>query len=121
MSQSAPPPPEGYPEIVLLDRANVLLRISLGLNTRSDRRWRVRGGTGLDRGQITLSSPADRLDGDGQMPMTERELLAGLLGLDGPVGPAGYLVEDSYDHYREAIDRAEGRPPRVIAEPLPWA
>jgi hypothetical protein len=113
--------PIDYPEIVLLDRANVRLRLRLGLETRSGRRWRVQAGDLDAYGQLTISSPPERRAADGSMTEADRVALAHLLGLAATVGPDGHLVEDSYDHYVEALDRAEGRAPRLIPDPLPEA
>jgi hypothetical protein len=116
--RAAPPDDTEYPEIVHLDRASVILRIRLGLQRRSDKAWSVRGGVGTAYGWITVASPPSRCDGYlGTMSDEDRRELADLLGLDEPVQSQGYAVADSFDHYREAIDRAEGRAPRVVAEP----
>ena len=42
--------------------------------------------------------------------------LAALLGLE-RVHPQGWKIAASHEHYREALDRAAGRPVRKIAEP----
>jgi hypothetical protein len=50
----------------------------------------------------------------------DRVELAHLLAIPEPLDPTGYVIPDSYDHYRAAIDRAEGRPPRVVPQEHPW-
>ena len=46
----------------------------------------------------------------------DRAALARLLGMDAD-RPQGVQVAASPEYYREYIDRAEGRPPRLIATP----
>lgn len=105
---------DDYPEITELDRPSVLVRLTLALRSRSQTRWRVAGGSGLEYGILTITGPA------GALTEAEQAELTQLLGLDALVGPR-CVIDDSYDHYVEFIDRAEGRTPRVIGEPAPWA
>lgn len=110
--------PDEYPPIDHLDRASVILRIRLGLQTRSGKAWSVTGGRGTGYGWITVSSPpARRIRPFDKISEADRRELTELLGLAEPVHHQGYAIPDSYDYYRAAIDRAEGRVPRVIAEP----
>lgn len=51
------------------------------------------------------------------MTEADRLELGELLGLGGVVAPDGVSVPDGHDYYTEFIDRAEGRRPRVQAEP----
>lgn len=104
---------DDYPEITELDRPSVLLRLALALRSRSQTRWRVSGGSGLAYGILTITGP------DGALTDAERTELTRLLGLDTLVGPR-CVIEDSFDHYVEFLDRAEGRTPRVIGETAPW-
>jgi hypothetical protein len=123
MTSSQRPTPEAlaaYPEIVLLDKTSVILRITLALNARSDRRWRVHGGTGFDRGRLIITAPADRLDASGGMGEADRVELGRLLGLPEPTDPEGVGVVETYADYIHAIDLAEGRIPRVEPEIYPW-
>jgi hypothetical protein len=48
----------------------------------------------------------------GHMAPPERAELAKLLGMDRPVHYQGQSIPSGHDHYREWIDRAEGRTPR---------
>lgn len=116
----SPRPPQAlpaaeYPEIVHLDRANVILRIRLALQTRSGKQWSVKGDKGTAYGWIRISSPPRRLlpGFGGIMSEEDRVELTQLLGLEDLVHQQGHQVPDSYDFYREHIDRAEGRVPRV--------
>jgi hypothetical protein len=122
MSYTTPPPEvlAGYPSIVHLDKASVILRISSGLTRRSRLRWDVYGGPLGSYGRLTIASPPNRRDAGGAMSENDRRELAALLGLDGPVGPEGAVIVGGSDHYVEYIDRAEGRAPRVIGETHPW-
>lgn len=117
-----PTPINLYPPIVQLDRATVCLRIRLGLQGRSRMRWTVKGGQAgdLDYGRLVISSPPERRTADGLMAEADRAELTQLLGLDELAGGGGVVVEDSHDHYIAMIDRAEGRAPRLVPEPLLW-
>lgn len=124
-----------------LSRAAVIARIRIALKRRSGKVWSVTGGTGIDWGWITINAPPARRTWrerevpnpenlsrptyeeydtgrpGGHTSPAERAELGRLLGLAGPVHGQGERIPASHDHYREYLDRAEGRPPRVIAQP----
>lgn len=118
-----------YPPIDHLDRANVILRIRLALRKRSGKDWGVTGGRGTAYGWLRISAPPRRMQGAtgrmqgatgrvgatfGAMTMADGRELSALLGEGVIVSASGVSVPDSHDHYREYIDRAEGRAPRVV-------
>lgn len=106
-----------YPPIVHLDRASVCLRIRQALRARSDRDWSVMGGRGTAWGWLRITAPPSRRGGASELsPISDEDQaeLARLLDLPPDVVRAqGVSVGDTNDHYREFIDRAEGRTPRV--------
>ena len=124
-----------------LTRADAIKRIKAGLERRSGVKWSVTGGTGTAYGWLRIDAPPSRrtwhrvadatqYDSNGHPRYVEvndpskkygfagkedRDLLAKLLGKE-TVHIQGEQVPASNDHYREYIDRAEGREPRKIAE-----
>lgn len=107
----------------------MILRIRLALRKRSSKDWSVRGGRGSAYGWLTIASPPSRMEGQitgrvgamyGVMPEADRFELGELLGLGGVVDASGVSIPDTHDHYREYIDRAEGRAPRVQGQDY-WA
>lgn len=94
-----------------LSRNAVTSRIRAALKRRSGKRWSVTGGRGTAYGWITIDAAPGR-----SMTDAERAELATLLGLD-TVHHQGVSIPSSNDYYREYIDRAEGRAPRVIGRP----
>lgn len=108
-----------YPVIAHLDQTSVILRISIGLRSRSALLWVVRGGPLEDYGRLVVSSPSDRREPDGTMTEADRTELAGLLDLP-EVGPRGAVIVGGTAHYTEFIDRAEGRAPRIYGQVHDW-
>lgn len=125
-----------------LDRNEVIRRIRAALQRRSGKPWSVTGGRGTAWGWITIDAPPalrtwrsrlkadaspaqlpedyeeyDSGQPDGYSSPADRQELAKLLGLDHPVHFQGVQVASSSDHYREYLDRAEGRAPSTIAKP----
>lgn len=121
-----------------LDRASVIRRISAALKARSGKAWSVTGGKGTAYGWLRIDAPPKartwhhrptegmedvpgayiEVEDGGAYGHTGPELraeLAQLLGLPS-VHHQGVSVPASNDHYREYIDRAEGRTPAKIAE-----
>lgn len=94
-----------------LSRNTVTARIRAALRRRSGKRWSVTGGRGTAYGWITIDAAPSR-----SMTEAERAELATLLALD-TVYHQGVSILASSDYYREYIDRAEGRAPRVIGRP----
>jgi len=110
-----------------MDRNQTIAAIKTGLKHRSGKTWSVTGGKGTAYGwlRITSTPSARRFDFDGVSParpgcgymsLTDRQELATLLGLD-RVDADGISIPSSWNHYREYIDRAEGRTPSVIGTP----
>jgi hypothetical protein len=98
-----------------MDRNETIKTIRTALRKRSGKAWSVRGGTGTAWGWITISSPPARsADKWGSMTDAEAKELGELLGFDRPVHHQGASIAASDKHYREFIDRAEGRKPSVI-------
>lgn len=119
------------------DRDDTIRRIRTALQRRSGKSWSVTGGRGTSWGWITIDAPPSRrtwssrlkpdaspakLPSDyeeydtgepnrGCMSPAERKELGELLGLDGPAHHQGVSIAASSDHYREYIDRSEGREP----------
>jgi hypothetical protein len=99
-----------------LSREETIKAIRKALKARSGKTWSVRGGTGTAWGWIRISSPPARSDAYGRMSPEETTELHELLGLKHYGGSQGVQVPDSSAHYREFIDRAEGRTPSVIGQ-----
>lgn len=143
---AAPPPPDpfaGYPP-PCTDRDETIARIRAALKRRTGRPWSVTGGKGTAWGWIRIDAPPARrtwrsrplphnpggyLPGKenwedydsgepgGYMSPAERAELGAALGLDHPAHHQGVQVAASGDYRTEYVDRAEGRPPRCIAQP----
>lgn len=122
-----------------MDRDEAIRRIRAGLRERTGRRWSVTGGRGTAWGWLTIDTPPaertwrwrlpaglpdepdnyevyDSSQVGGHMSPAAREELAQALGLRS-VGWQGESIPSSSDHYREYVDRAEGREPSVIGRP----
>ena len=123
-----------------LDRNTTITRIRDALRRRSGKAWSVTGGSGTAWGWITVDAPPARrtahwvqrpgTDGNpgdydnvdtgvkeyGHITPAEAAELAKLLGLDS-IHHQGVSIAASSDHYREYVERAEGRSPSVIARP----
>jgi hypothetical protein len=123
-----------------LDRDTAIARIKAALRRRSGKAWSVTGGRGTAWGWIHIDAPParrtwQRFDTGGTDPTgrphyadrdtgrpghnaspADRAELAALLGLE-TVHLQGESIPASSAHYTEYVDRAEGRPPRVIAQP----
>jgi hypothetical protein len=129
-----------------LTRNAVIKRIKAALEKRSGKKWSVTGGRGTAHGWLTIDAPPARrtwhrvakddtrnetgdlyygdVDGGpgfaGHTSPDDRAELAKLLGLRtglaSDVHHQGISIPSSHDHYREFIDRAEGRKPAKIAE-----
>lgn len=100
-----------------MDRNETIAEIKKALQQRSGKPWSVTGGKGSAYGWIKIISPPKRCREFGSMTDMERVELGELLGLDRPVHHQGCSVPSSSAHYREYVDRANGRKPAVIAEP----
>lgn len=123
------------------DRNAVIKRIKSALERRSGKKWSVTGGSGTAWGWIQIDAPPgrrtwrSRLKPDAspaQLPEdyeeydsgqaggysspADRAELGRLLGMDGPVHFQGQQVPASSDHYREFVERAEGRPVTKLAQ-----
>lgn len=111
-----------------MERGAVIARIKAALKARSGKAWSVTGGKGTAYGWLHISAPPARcrFTWDGLEPaqgetghcpsLAERLELGKLLGRTEPIHPQGESVAASHAHYREYIDRAEGRTPRAIAQ-----
>lgn len=123
-----------------MERSEAIRRIKAGLEWRSGKRWSVTGGHGTAWGWLTIDAPPSRRTWDNRlksggksgypedyeeadtgepghfMSPGDREELGRLLGNGGPVHFQGRQVPASDDHWREYIDRAEGRTPAKVAE-----
>ena len=93
-----------------MDRASVIKRIRAGLKQRSGKEWSVTGGTGTAYGWLEISAPPRRRLEHGQLTPEDAKELKELLN---ETAMPPYSVPASHDHYREYIDRAWGRTPRV--------
>jgi len=124
-----------------LSRNTVIKRIKTALERRSGKSWSVTGGRGTAWGWLTIDAPpARRTFGNrlkvgavtdrpedyeeydtgkpgGYTSPADRAELGKLLGLDGSAHCQGVSIASSNQHYREYIDRAEGRSPSTIAQP----
>jgi hypothetical protein len=101
-----------------LTRETVIQRIKSALERRSGKKWSVTGGRGTTRGWLKISSPPQRRDRYGRMTPEDRAGLAALLGVSpARIRPDYESIPDQDDYYREYIDRAEGREPRVRGKP----
>lgn len=124
-----------------MDRNEVIIQIKAALYRRSRKHWSVTGGRGTAWGWIQITSlPArqtwgHRLKADaspahspedyeeydtgqrgGYMSPADRAELGVLLGLHGPCHCQGVNIAASTEHYREYLERAEGRQPAKIAQ-----
>lgn len=121
------PPQPPQPRSTSIDRADAIRLIRAGLQARSGRPWSVTGGRGTAYGWLHIRAPPKRLTSDWNGGPTEpgkaryylatadREELARLLGKEW-VDAGGESVPSGSDHYREYIDRAEGRKPSVLGK-----
>jgi len=112
-----------------LSRNAVIRRIRVALERRSGKTWSVTGGRGTAYGWITIDAPPRRRGWDlegtqrveagrtGYASLSDRRDLATLLGLPGFVHAQGQMIPAGHDYYREFLDRAEGRAPRVHGTP----
>ncbi len=130
----------GFKEVMTNDRDETIRRIKAALQRRSGVSWSVTGGRGTAWGWITIDAPparrtwSHRLKADAspaQLPSdyeeydcgepgrctspTDRAKLRELLGIDEDCHQ-GVSIPASSAHYREYIDRAEGRTPATIAK-----
>jgi hypothetical protein len=100
-----------------LSKAGAIARIKAALRIRSKRTWSVVGGRGTSWGWITVIAPPKRTDEFGSMTADDQKELAFLFGLPSLVSHQGLSIPASSQYYQEFVDRAEGKPPSVIAEP----
>lgn len=122
------------------DRDETIQRIRTALKRRSGKAWSVTGGRGTAWGWIHIDAPPARRTAHtrrkagatfdrpedyetvntgspgGYTTDEDRKELGELLGFDKPAHYQGHSVAASSAHYREFIDRAEGRTPTKIAE-----
>ena len=98
-----------------MDRKEALTRIKRGLESRSGKRWSVKGGRGTAWGWLTVSAMPAALDEFGDLRQTDRAELATLLDLP-MVHHQGVSIPASSDFWREYVDRAEGTTPTVRGE-----
>lgn len=98
------------------DRDETIARIRRALRERTGRPWSVAGGRGTAWGWIRVTAPPARSEGYGVMTEEDRATLASALGLD-RVHHQGVNIPASRDYRAEYVDRAEGRPPSVNAQP----
>ncbi|GEM_PF-3906956 len=102
-------------ELEEIDRESAIVRIREGLAKRSSKAWSVTHGRGTTSQWLTITSPPKRRNGSS---MTEEDSaeLARLLGIPtGAVHHQGVMVRPTKASRNEYVDRAEGRPPRIIA------
>lgn len=123
-----------------MDVKAVCARIKAALQRRSGKAWSVTHGRGTSYGWITIDAPPARRtwhsyytgfigrDGseiwleedtgqvNGHMGPEDRETLRALLDVE-RMHDQGESIPSSRDHYREYLDRAEGRTPSKIAVP----
>lgn len=90
---------------------DVAKRIRTALKKRSGKAWSVTGSRGTATGWITITANPN-------MTMTDEEQaeLARLLAKE-TVHRQGERIPAASDYYREYLDRAEGRSPKVIGQP----
>lgn len=98
-----------------MDRDEAIAAIRKALTRRSGNKWSVRGGRGTAWGWITIESRPSR-QVDGQMTDEDCRELGELLGLGKPSHHQGESIPSSNAHYREYVDRAEGRTPIVVGQ-----
>jgi hypothetical protein len=129
-------------DLATLTRNEAIARIRKALRSRSGKTWSVTGGRGTAWGWITVDAPparrtwhhvdTGRKDEQTGLPVyeeredpaapfghtgpDERRELGELLGLGGPAHHQGVSIAASNGHYREYVDRAEGREPSTRGE-----
>jgi len=97
------------------DRDEAIRAIRAALKRRTGRTWSVTGGRGTAWGWITVTAPPSRRVKYDYMTEADRRDLGEALGLDAPVHSQGVWIPAQHDYRTEYIDRAEGRPPSVVA------
>ncbi len=122
------------------DRNETIQRIRKALKARSGKAWSVTGGRGTAWGWITVEAPPSRRtwahrlkagaimdrpedyeayccgESDRCMSPEDQAELAQLFGMDVRMCNQNVSIPASSDHYREYIERAEGRTPAKIAQ-----
>lgn len=121
-----------------LDRNIVIKAIKANLQRRSGKQWSVTGGRGTAWGWIKIDAPPARCtwsfklpegvadspqnyievnDGCefGHMSPDDRKQLGELLGLEN-VHYQGISIPSSHGHYREYLERSEGKTPTALGE-----
>lgn len=94
------------------DRNETIKIIRANLKARSGRGWSVKGGRGTAWGWIEVdTTPAREAAGHGD---ADRKELARLMGLD--TVHQNLSIAASQAHYREHIERSEGKVPTKIAQ-----
>lgn len=97
-----------------LTRDEAIARIRKGLKDRSGRAWSVTGGRGTAWGWIHIRATKKYAANQwGDLTEFDQKLLAKVLGLSQPCHHQGESIPSGSDYWREYIDRAEGREPRV--------
>lgn len=112
-----------------MDRSEAIKRIKAGLESRSKKKWSVKGGRGTGWGWLRIDAPPSRRTfsfdgkedgrppGEGYMSLEDRRELAALLGMQGEIHAQGESVPSGGDYYEEFVDRAEGRTPTKYGKP----
>lgn len=98
------------------DRNEAIRAIRAALRRRTGRPWSVTGGRGTAWGWITVTVPPSQRDRYGCASDADRRELGEALGLPGPAHAQGVSIPAGHDYRTEYVDRAEGRPPRVIGQ-----
>jgi hypothetical protein len=100
-----------------MDRDEAITEIKAALRRRSGKTWSVTGGRGTAWGWITIQAPPSRrTEPYGYMSDEDCAELGKLLGLDKPCHNQGESIPASSQHYREYVDRAQGKTPSVIGQ-----
>lgn len=102
-------------EPIEFDVDATIKQLRADLKARTGRTWSVKRGRGTVYCWITVISPPARRREFGYMSDDDRQVLSEALGTD--VHHQGYSIPASAAYRREALDRAAGRAPSVIAEP----
>jgi thioesterase domain-containing protein len=102
-------------EAISHDRDETIAAIRAALKKRSGKPWSVTGGRGTAWGWIRISAPPARSREFGSMTAADAAELTTLLSLD-RAHDQGVSVPASWEHRREYLERAHGRPVTAIAQ-----
>lgn len=107
-----------------IDLDTAISEIKAALKRRSPKSWSVTGvRRGTAYGHIYITAPPSRRNNFGTITEEENKELHELFGISnerGVIDCDGISIMGWHNQYEEYIDRANGRTPRVYADPPDW-